>query len=586
MTHTNETDAAPAAPVNDAPAGRHLRVALLGNPNTGKTTLFNRLCGLRHKTANFPGTTQEARIGHVSAESADLALIDLPGVYSLDLKQSEAEICRAMIDGEISPKGEQQGRPDAVCLVINALHLGRGLELAASAIRRGALVVLALNMSDLAERRGLRFDLDALEKRTGCRAVLCNARTGEGLDSLRHALAHASRAEAPIPSTAEESQRWADEVSRAVLHASVSETAATLTDRLDRALTHPVLGVACFALVMTGLFWFIFRFATIPMDLIDAIFAHLGGFVESTLPDGLIQSLLSEGVVAGVGATVIFLPQIALLFFLISLLEDTGYLARAAFVTDRLLRPFGLPGHAFVPLLSAHACALPAMMAARGIPDRRERIATVLVAPFMTCSARLPVYVLMTTLLFGDRPALAALAFAGCYILGALAGLFSALLVRRTILPGRSAAMVLELPTFKLPSVRNALITSYDRSLTFLKKAGTVILAICIVLWWLGSFPASAPPDEAVAMYAQAEQIEQSSIAIETDPSPEDLRAEADRLTNTNATLNSYVGRLGRVVEPVFVPLGFDWEALRRHALELCGPGGLRLDDGRACRRR
>jgi ferrous iron transport protein B len=318
-------------------------------------------------------------------------------------------------------------------------------------------------------------------------------------------------------------------------------------------LLHPVLGLIVFALVMAGLFAVIFKIAAYPMDWIDAIFAAASGFTEAHMPEGLLRDLLSQGVVAGIGATVIFLPQICLLFFLISILEDTGYLARAAMAMDRLLRPFGLPGHAFVPLLSSHACALPGIMAARAIPDRRERLATILIAPFMTCSARLPVYVLVTTILFPGEPLLAALAFIGCYALGIAAGLFSALIARRTILRGATRPMALELPTYKLPSLRTALLTTYDRGLTFLKKAGTTILAICIILWWLGSFPQVGPPPEAA-------QLRQQAAALSGPATPTDLLAQADALEASHAKAQSFIGRLGRAAAPVFQPLGFDWQ--------------------------
>jgi len=288
------------------------------------------------------------------------------------------------------------------------------------------------------------------------------------------------------------------------------------------------------------------------------------------MPGGIVRDLLAQGIVGGVGATVIFLPQICLLFFLISLLEDTGYLARAAFVVDRWLRPFGLPGHAFVPLLSSHACALPGIMAARGIPDARERLATILVAPFMTCSARLPVYVLLTTLLFRDRPWQAAGAFVGCYALGALAGVTSALVFRRTILRGRGRPMAMELPTYKRPSLRTALVTTWDRGLVFLKKAGTNILAICVILWWLESFPHVPPPPEAERLRERAAVLGATGdVPAEGRPGAdadgsvetrESLLAEADRLERRHAKERSFAGRIGRAVQPVFAPLGYDWQ--------------------------
>jgi ferrous iron transport protein B len=323
------------------------------------------------------------------------------------------------------------------------------------------------------------------------------------------------------------------------------------------------VGLLVFLGVMAGMFWILFELATVPMDLIEATFEHLGGWIEAGLPAGPVRDLLVDGVVAGVAGTVVFLPQICLLFFLISLLEDTGYLARAAFVMDRLLCRFGLPGQAFVPLLSSHACALPGIMATKLIPDRKDRLATILVAPFMSCSARLPVYVLITTLLFRDRPMFAGLAFAGCYLLGATAALLSAFLARRTVLKGRSRPMVLELPSYKMPSLRSALFTSFDQGLGFLRKAGTFILGICIVMWWLSAYPQSPPPESALELRQEATQLLESTpepVSEEVQARVQELRNEAAFEEAQYSQRYSFAGRLGRTFEPVLAPLGYDWQ--------------------------
>jgi ferrous iron transport protein B len=305
--------------------------------------------------------------------------------------------------------------------------------------------------------------------------------------------------------------------------------------------------------VMVGLFWTLFALATVPMDLIEATFTHLGELAGEWLPPGLIHDLVAEGVIGGVAGTVVFLPQICLLFFLISLLEDTGYLARAAFVMDRVLCRFGLPGHAFVPLLTAHACALPGIMSTRLIPDRRDRLTTILVAPFMSCSARLPVYVLLTSLLFAEQPLIGGIAFAACYALGALAALGSAMLFRGTILKGDARPMILELPSYKTPSLTNALVTAKDQGWSFLKTAGTAIMAICIVMWWLNTFPRVEPPPEAAALLTQAAATPNMDAAAA-------LEAEAAAITDRAAQAGSYAGRIGRTLQPVFAPLGYDWQ--------------------------
>jgi ferrous iron transport protein B len=564
-----------------------LHIPLLGNPNTGKTTLFNALCGLRHKTSNFPGTTQDARIGTLKGAGdgggPEVHLIDLPGIYSLELAQSEAEVCRNVLAGRLSPSAEPFGDPEGVCVVIDATNLPRNLVLVGEVLRRRLPTVIALNMMDLARQQGRQISVRTLEEQLGCRVIATSARSGEGLEELKAALFAPTVPTRTPPGAQAELEVWADRIASRALGASASMVLPinggtvpaalpaaprpSLTDRLDPILVSPWTGVPIFAAIMVGLFYTIFSVAHFPMDWIDAIFAWTTGWIESHLPAGILRDLLSQGVVAGVGATVIFVPQICLLFFLISLLEDTGYLARAALLMDRVLRPFGLPGHAFVPLLSSHACALPGIMSARVIPDPKDRLATILVAPFMTCSARLPVYVLVTSLLFRDRPLLAGLAFVGCYALGAGAGLISALIARRTLLKGKSRPMVLELPTYKLPSLRTAVITTFDRGWVFLKNAGTNILAICIVLWWLGSYPRVTPPPEATVMKQQAAELLQIGTA-ETVPEKkaytlEQAKAQdeaADRLIAAHARGYSYVGRMGKALEPVFRPLGYDWQ--------------------------
>jgi ferrous iron transport protein B len=288
------------------------------------------------------------------------------------------------------------------------------------------------------------------------------------------------------------------------------------------------------------------------MDLIEATFARLGDVAAQVLPEGPVRALVSQGIIGGVAGTVVFLPQICLLFFLISLLEDTGYLARAAFVMDRVLRRFGLPGHAFVPLLTSSACALPGIMSTRLIPDRRDRLATILVAPLMSCSARLPVYVLLTSLLFPRQPLYAAAAFAGCYLLGALAALGTSMVFGRTWLKGEARPMVLELPTYKWPSLRNALFTSKDQGLAFLRTAGTVIMAICIVMWWLSAYPHVPPPERALALRTQAAEVATSDVQRDA------WIEEAQALETRASQRGSFAGRLGRMAQPVFAPLGYD----------------------------
>ena len=528
------------------------RVALLGNPNTGKTTLFNRLCGLRARTANYPGSTAEVRIGRCERGPAPLEVVDLPGVYGMDLDLPESRMCRDCLDGRLAET------PDAALVVIDATNPARGIALAIAAIRRRLPTVVALNMADLAARRGLSFDEAALAERLGVAVVAISGRTGRGIDDLLAAITRATPGRASLPApdaTNAERRAWIDETIATSMggHDAVGSGRDTVADRLDKAFTHPVLGLLVFVGVMAALFWTIFSLASVPMDLVDGLFGNLGDVVANAMPEGPIRDLLVDGIIGGIAGTVIFLPQILILFFLLALLEDTGYLARAAFVMDRVMCRFGLPGQAFVPLLSSHACALPGIMSARLVPDRDDRLATILVAPFMSCTARLPVYVLLIGLLFDGRPWLAGVAFAGCYLLGAAAALGSAFIARRTILPGRSRPMVLELPTYRLPSLRDALLVSWDRGLVFLKNAGTIIVAICVVMWWLSAYPKATTPPEAIALQEEAAMVE----AIDADAA-EAMLANAAVLETEAQQAGSFAGRIGSLVQPVFAPMGAD----------------------------
>jgi ferrous iron transport protein B len=510
------------------------RIAVLGNPNTGKTTLFNRLCGVRARTANFPGSTVEGRIGtHRSpAGHVELELVDLPGSYSLTIDVPEARVCRDCLQGSLDGV-----EPDAMLVVLDATNLRRNLQFAAQALAHRLPAVVALNMWDTARARPGCVDPAELSRRLGCPVVPVSGRTGEGLAALDVALdtvvdlpfgadALVARLQKLPPADATQAMlaSWADQVTRAAAPAAPApDPADSLVDRVDVALTHPFVGIAVFALTMAALFSAIFMVASVPMDLIDLVFGRAAEAVRSAMPEGLLADLIADGIVAGIGGVVIFLPQICLLFFLLSLLEDSGYLARAAFAVDRVMRRFGLSGPSFVPLLSSHACALPGIMSTRLIRDDRERLATILVAPFMSCSARLPVYVLLIGILSVGKPAwFAGAAFVACYALGAVAGLLTALLARRTVLRGPARPLVMELPPYRVPALRNALLVTWDRALVFLRNAGTTILAISVVMWWLSAFPRNDGVD------ARAQQA------------------------------GSFAGQLGEAVAPAFAPLGFD----------------------------
>lgn len=559
-----------------------IRLALLGNPNTGKTTLFNRLTGLRAKTSNFPGTTLEAHTGSIQlpgfaagSESGQARsprsamLIDLPGIYSLELRQLESDVCRGVLAGQRAPEGQPIESPDGAIIVLDALNLNRNLILAGELLRRRLPTVVALNMMDLARKQRVKIDLEVLSRAVGCPVVPISARTGEGVGELLtqvREVVESGRVPTTTPPGDEVGLRqWADSTFAIAASGGSHEPGSSRTDAIDRVLTHPLMGPLVFAGVMAGLFSVIFAIAEYPMGWIETLFAWMGQGIDrlwvamGTEPTGILHDLLKDGIVAGVGSTVVFLPQIVLLFFLISLLEDTGYLARAALVIDRVLRPFGLPGHAFVPLLSSHACAIPGLVATRTIPDMRERLATILVAPFMSCSARIPVYVLLIGLLFPGKPVQGAIAFVGCYVLGILAGVFSALLARRTILRGKARAMMLELPSYKMPSLRTALIASWTRAWMFLKKAGTAILAISIVLWWLGAFPKAGDAPGAIKLREQSQIILASNSPTSVDEAKA-LQEQASAVQGRYEKSQSFLGMMGRAAQPVFAPLGYDWQ--------------------------
>ena len=557
------------APGQAAPRSGVRHVALVGNPNAGKTTLFNALTGLRAKTSNFPGTTVERRLGSVKLDAGRVTLIDLPGMYALDAVTPEERVAREVLLGERDP----ERKPQAVVLVLDATNLDRNLFLASQVLPLGLPTIAALTLCDAAERAGIAVDADKLSEELGCPVVRVNARaTGRkrsvaGLTAALDALLE--KPEAPKLSASlggcgtcagcPFSARfdWAEGVGSSCA-SRPREAHGKTTERIDAVLTRPGVGVAAFFAVMLAVFWMIFSIASYPMDLIDWGFATAGEVVGSVLPAGGLwddaQSLLVDGVIGGVGGMLIFLPQICILFFFLALLDDSGYMARAAFVMDRLMRRVGLPGRAFVPLLSAHACAIPAVMAARVIPDRRDRLVTILIAPLMSCSARVPVYALVVSLLFAGRPWLASLTFAGAYALGVVVALGMALVFKRTILRGETQPTVIELPNYRRPSLRNALASTWGRAKLFVKKAGTVILLLSIGLWFAATYPKAGPAPEAEALAAQAEVAEaagQPDLAEGFAADAEAAQAQADLDF-------SIAGRLGNLVEPVFAPLGFD----------------------------
>ncbi len=539
-------------------------LVLVGNPNAGKTSLFNALTGLRAKTANFPGTTVERKVGRLHLDHKQIVVVDLPGLYSLDSKSPDEKIAADAFQGKL-----EHTAPSAALVVVDATNLERNLFLVSQVLELKKIpVIVALNMMDMARRDGIRIDVAKLRAELGCVVVPISARSGEGIDELKGELNRLVTGAMPeavnhvdpgcggcTGCTFQARYEWTEKISTKVMDA-VAHQRSQWTEKLDDVLTHPVFGVLAFLAVMLLVFALIFWAAKIPMELIDRLFSGLGSWVGNKVHEGDLQSLLVHGVIGGVGGILIFLPQICILFFVLSLLEDTGYLSRAAFVMDKVMRRFGLPGKAFVPMLSAHACAIPAIMSTRVIENPRDRLVTILITPLMTCSARIPVYAMVTALLFPNSSWKAALVFTGANAFAVVTALVMALIFRGTILPGGSQPLMIELPPYRVPMLRVALLHTFDRAMIFVKQAGTIILLISLILWALAYYPKSSPPAAAAAMTQQAAQF---AAAGETTNAVA-LTAEADRLTAQHSLQNSFAGKIGHVMEPFIAPLGYDWQ--------------------------
>ena len=506
-----------------------LRIALVGNPNCGKTALFNQLTGGRQKVANYAGVTVERKEGRFTAPSGRvLHLLDLPGTYSFDANSPDEQITRDVCEG-VYP-GEPA--PDLIVCVADATNLRLHLRFVLEVKRLGRPVVLALNMMDTARRRGIRIDVAGLQQRLGIPVVETVAVKRGGAKAL------IERVDGEVPEAAPAQPD--DPASRADLHAQVRELLAAtvvmprntdaIDDALDRWALHPVFGLGILAVLMFLIFQAVFSWAQPVMDAIAAGVAALGGWVTGALPQGsALHSLLNDGVFAGLGAVLVFLPQILILFLFILVLEESGYLPRAAFLLDKLMFKAGLTGRAFIPLLSSFACAIPGIMATRSITDPRDRLTTILVAPLMTCSARLPVYTLLIAAFIPQRTVwglfnLQGIVLFTLYVAGIVSALSVAFVIKRFRKDKSEHALLMELPSYRLPNPRDIALGLWERALIFLKRVGGIILALTVLLWFLSSFP--APPEGA------------------TQP----------------AIDYSLAGRLGRLLHYVFAPIGFNWQ--------------------------
>lgn len=547
-----------------APAGgfffeseKNLVIALAGNPNAGKTTLFNALTGLRQKVANYSGVTVERKEGVWRIDEQAARLIDLPGLYSLDATSLDEQIARDVLTGKVAGLS----KPDAVVAVVDATNLERNLYLVTQLLEYKIPLVVALTMVDAAEKNKHEIDEKKLSRLLGVPVVAVTASSGRGLTELSQAIFQALASTPKIPaalnSYAEESDNAkifarynfiSNVVQEAVTHHDLAEH--SLSEKIDRILTHKFFGLAILIGILLLVFQTIFSWANVPMDLLEQGFGAIGDFVRTNLPEGILNDLIVDGIIAGVGGVLIFLPQILLLFLFISILEDTGYMARAAFLMDKLMSRVGLHGKAFLPLMSSFACAIPGIMAARTIENPKDRLATILIAPFMSCSARLPVYTLMIATFFAGQTvfgflSLGAVLMLAMYALGIITAIVVAFILKKTFLKSPPPPFVMELPPYRLPNARNVFQNMLTRAWMFVRRAGTVILAISIILWALAYFPRNeaqdfAPPDSSVS----AEEIQKAKADFEQS---EQLR-------------NSYAGKLGHLIEPVIQPLGFDWK--------------------------
>jgi ferrous iron transport protein B len=465
-------------------------VALVGNPNAGKSALFNALTGARQKIANYPGVTVERKSGRTSLpDGRPVELIDLPGAYSLEPDSLDEAVTRDVVLGRF----EGQRRPDALVIVLDAGNLDNHLRFALELIGQGLPVVVALNMVDLAERDGLKLDAAILAAELGVPVVETVAVRKRGmaalLEALGGALLHAPKA-APVRSA--DATREAHRIARAAI---VSETQTRQWNRrLDRVLLHPVGGPLILLALLFLMFQAVYTWAAPPADLIEAGFASLTDAIKANLPDSVLRSLLTDGVIAGVGAVIVFLPQILILFAFILVLEATGYMTRAAFVMDRMMAAVGLSGHSFIPLLSSFACAVPGIMATRTIMDQKERLATILIAPLMTCSARWPVYTLIIGAFIpaqsmGLGISLQGLVLFALVIAGILGSMLAAAFIQLFVTKSRSGSFLIEMPRYQLPRLGDILLGLWQRAWIFLKRAGTIIFVSTIILWALLSFP-------------------------------------------------------------------------------------------------
>jgi ferrous iron transport protein B len=540
------------------------KYALVGNPNTGKTSIFNRLTGLNQHVGNFPGVTVDRKIGKFSHEGVQIEIIDLPGTYSVYPRSADEQVVYTILN---DPKNLDF--PDGVVVVVDASNLERNLLLFTQVYDLGIPCVLVLNMSDIAARDKKVIQKEVFQKRfPGVELIETNARVGLGIERLKAQLSKGIDTytvqpvvenyelvaiEAVQEQEQESNKRF--QFIRNFVQEFVQEKEKTQVKvhTLDKILVHPVFGYAIFAAVLLVMFQLIFSIASYPMDWIDGFVAFVGDKATSVLPSGVFSDLITQGVIPGIGGVIIFVPQIALLFLCIGILEETGYMARVVFIMDRLMRPFGLNGKSVVPLLSSAACAIPGVMATRTISNWKERLITIMTAPLMSCSARIPVYTLLIALVIPNIKVFGFISVQGLtlfalYALGLISALLVSALMKWLVKSNEVSVLMLELPEYRSPRWGNVFLNLYEKISVFVIDAGKVILAVSIILWALASYGPGDRIDKALA------QIELKKDANEAELSLYEERVAAVKLEN------SYMGILGKSIEPVIKPLGYDWK--------------------------
>lgn len=540
-----------------------MKVALLGNPNTGKSSVFNLLTGLRQNVGNFPGVTVDRKVGTFHVDQEQITLIDFPGTYSIYPRSKDEHVVYDCLS-----KSENKDHPDVVAIVLDTANLERNLLFCTQVYDLQLPTVMILNMTDIAQRKEIQYDLVKLKSYfPEALIVESNARIKSGKDRIEQAIVtapartgHSFLEEARLLDRDDlEGQENETELRFAKIGKILKEIRANTervkskSERIDAVLVHPIFGYVIFAAILMIIFQFVYAFATIPMDAIDAGFSWLSNWTSTVMPSGIFTDLLTQGIIPGVGGVVIFIPQIALLFFFIGILEETGYLSRVVFIMDRIMRPLGLNGKSVVPLLSSVACAIPGVMAARTISDWKERMITILVAPLMSCSARIPVYTLLIAIVIPQKTVggifgVQGLVLFGLYALGTVSALLVALLLKSIIKTKEKGFLLLEMPSYKAPRWGNVGITVLEKVRIFVWDAGKVILAISIILWVLATY---GPGDrmEKAGQMAQTEAIERNLS-----------EQESDQLVASKKLENSYIGIMGKSIEPVIEPLGYDWK--------------------------